>query len=500
MLQISLLLKGPKFTPTTKSKLFSVKSDLKEFTRKLIIHEQFYDKEYSDESLVKDKSNREMFTSNPLLSNVVQQINNFVPGEMKVKYNITKKEHNALEELKSNNKTIIKSADKGSCLVLMDADYYRDKLVYHDHLLTETYKKVASNTDEICFKKLKNHVDKFKECLTKKEITYLKNYEWKTSNFYVLPKIHESNAIENFINESIKEYIECLCPDDLNGRPIVGGSFLPTQRLSELVEKILSPLVPKLTTYIKDDWHFIRVLPNNMEYQNTTLYSVDISNLYTSISHELGLEAIKFWISKLRDDIPIRFSEAFILESVNFILKNNNFTFNNEFFNQLIGTSVETKMAPPYACLVVGYLEKVKLFPKVLPIFFNKIECENIQNNFKRYIDDGFVALLKSINVNLLIKCLNSLHPDIKNTEEQSKISYTNTSQYQFLNFLDKTVILHDNNIIETDIFYKPTNSHDYLNYKSHHPKHTKENILFTLAKRIICFVSNPIKMEIRLQ
>ncbi|XP_065660058.1 uncharacterized protein LOC136083998 [Hydra vulgaris] len=159
-----------------------------------------------------------------------------------------------------------------------------------------------------------------------------------------------------------------------------------------------------------------------------------------------------------------------------------------------------TKMAPPYACLVVGYLEEVKLFPKVLPIFFNKIECENIQNNFKRNMDDGFVALLKSIKVNLLLKCLNSLHPDIKYTDEQSKISYTNTTQYQFLNFLDISVILHDNNIIETYIFYKPTNSNDYLNYKSHHPKHTKENIPFTLAKRIICFVSNRIIMEIRLQ
>ena len=43
---------------------------------------------------------------------------------------------------------------------------------------------------------------------------------------------------------------------------------------------------------------------------------------------------------------------------------------------------------------------------------------------------------------------------------------------------------------IWTDVFYKETNTHDYLNYKSHHPEHTKRNIPFVLAKRIIVFTT----------
>ena len=31
---------------------------------------------------------------------------------------------------------------------------------------------------------------------------------------------------------------------------------------------------------------------------------------------------------------------------------------------------------------------------------------------------------------------------------------------------------------IETDIYYKDTNSHDYLHYNSHHPEHVKNNTL----------------------
>ena len=40
-------------------------------------------------------------------------------------------------------------------------------------------------------------------------------------------------------------------------------------------------------------------------------------------------------------------------------------------------------------------------------------------------------------------------------------------------------------------IYYKPTNSHDYLDFNSHHPIHIKKNIPFVLAKRIMIFTSN---------
>ena len=47
-----------------------------------------------------------------------------------------------------------------------------------------------------------------------------------------------------------------------------------------------------------------------------------------------------------------------------------------------------------------------------------------------------------------------------------------------------------------TDIFYKETNSHDYLNYFSPHPEHKKQNIPYNLAKRIMVFVSDETKMN----
>ena len=47
-----------------------------------------------------------------------------------------------------------------------------------------------------------------------------------------------------------------------------------------------------------------------------------------------------------------------------------------------------------------------------------------------------------------------------------------------------------------TDIHYKETNTHDYLNYTSHHPSHIKNNIPFVLAKNIIVATSDGDMME----
>ena len=67
------------------------------------------------------------------------------------------------------------------------------------------------------------------------------------------------------------------------------------------------------------------------------------------------------------------------------------------------------------------------------------------------------------------------------------------------INFLDVSVILHSDRTIETDIYYKDTNAHDYLPYDSAHPDHSKDNVPYNLAKRIIVFVSNEEKIEYRL-
>ena len=65
---------------------------------------------------------------------------------------------------------------------------------------------------------------------------------------------------------------------------------------------------------------------------------------------------------------------------------------------------------------------------------------------------------------------------------------------------MDIEIILHSDDTVETGIYYKETNEHGYPPYNRAHPKHCKDNLPYNLAKRIIVFVSNDEKGEMRLK
>ena len=111
--------------------------------------------------------------------------------------------------------------------------------------------------------------------------------------------------------------------------------------------------------------------------------------------------------------------------------------------------------------------------------------------NWRRFLDDGFIVWKKSFGeVNGFISILNSLDDNIKFTFESSEQSIS------FLNLF----IYKDEGKIKTDVFYKDTDSHDYLPFNSCHPRHTKKNIPFTLSRMICSIVTDPTRREFRLQ
>ena len=457
--------------------------------------EVFHNTNYTDESLVREKSSYDPKIENKHLIDIINKIEHTDPLLTKYKDNLKPAERIALDELKTFDDIIIKKADKGNTLVVMDSEFYRDKLVLRDHLLLPTYKKVGEKEAKRVPSTMEKLLIEHKNCLTPKEFKYITDFSWTHSNFYVLPKIHKNQAIIEKVNSTDDVYLQMNTPQDLKARPIIAGSNSPTNRLSELLEKILTPLVPHLKSYVKDDIDMLRKLPRKIDC-DSDLYSFDVVSLYTSIGHDLGIEALSYWYDKLRDCIPKRFTKEFILKSCRFILTNNYFHFNDDYWHQLKGTAMGTKFAPPYACLTMGYLEETKLYPK-LQRHFSPSVCKMIIEWFKRYIDDCFQPWPRSVDINIFLDLLNDLHPDINFTMEKG-VAHTRFSVK--LNFLDITIILHQDGRIETDIYYKDTNTHDYLDYHSSHPKHVKDNIPFTLAKKIHVFCSDPVTEDNRLE
>ena len=93
-----------------------------------------------------------------------------------------------------------------------------------------------------------------------------------------------------------------------------------------------------------------------------------------------------------------------------------------------------------------------------------------------RYIDDIFI--LWSYGEEKLIEFityLNGLHPSIRFTS-----SYSTTE----IPFLDVRVLLNNGNL-ETDLYIKPTDKHQYLLKSSCHPSHTKHSIPYSMVLRL---------------
>ena len=489
MSQVSLLTKGPKFCPTARGNFLHMKSDTQEFTRKLKLMEKFHDSEYSDDSVVRKPSNLNVQCDNEELTKIISELRQKDPSSTSMSDNLTIGERSALQDLKTAADIVIKKADKGNTLVVMDTEFYRDKLVLLDHLYTPTYSIAPVNSDRKVFRDLTKLVEKHRNCLTEKETQFILKKDWKSSNFYVLPKIHKNDKIAETFAAADNDYAEMDTPNDLKGRPITAGPNTPTRGLSELLEKILAPFVPKLKTYVKDDRDFVSRIPRFVNY-DCELLSWDVVSLYTSIPHELGIEALNYWLTKYPDLISPRLTRDFVLEATLFVLQNNYFMFDGTCYHQNTGSAMGAVFSPPYACLAVGYLEEVKL-PVILPRYFPPDDCVLILKLLLRYIDDGFAPWPKRLDIKKFMEAINLIHPDIKFTIEVSTKETRDGKTVYVLTFLDVKILLFEDGHIETDIFYKDTNNHDYLDYRSHHPTHTKNNIVYTLAKKIVEFVSN---------
>lgn len=483
---------GLKFTPTPeKNNSYEVNDDTTEFLRKIRLLEYFNGVNNNDVSLVKNKSN---FTPpsgrNETLDTyaaTTKTLCSMVSKENKpIKHNITLDQRNAIKSLSQDNSIVIKEADKGGGIVIMNADFYKGKIL---EILTDDnyYQSVQdSNTREI-FSKINKLIKNHKN-LTKKEIDFLLKFDSKTSTFYGLPKIHKSKIINDACNKHNSEYIELLNPKDLQFRPIVAGPRCETSHLSSLLDILLKPFLIKVESYLRDDIHFLNSIPTEVP-EHTRLISFDIVSLYSNIPHDLGLEAISFWLDKYPELIADRFNKTFIIEALKIILENNFFSFNKDYFKQTKGTAMGTKVAPTYATLVLGFLEE-KMYEKIKTKKDENL-ATYIRKEWKRYLDDCFMFWERSTSDLVYFeKVLNSLHESIQFKMQQST---------EKLPFLDVMVIKNGTSII-TDIYFKTTDSKQYLNFKSCHPKSTKTNIPYSLARRICTIVSDLNILKTRLQ
>ena len=182
----------------------------------------------------------------------------------------------------------------------------------------------------------------------------------RPATFYTIPKVHKlpnlvvstcpSSNLDNFIIEAQRLNINPL------GRPIVSGIDTLTEYVSAFVDRELQPLLANIPSYIKDTTDFLNKLSrfDNLP-DNTILVTLDVTALYSSIPHNDGIGACKKHLD--RRALSTTSSED-ICQLIKFILENNVFSFNDEYFLQVCGTAMGTRMAPCYTNIFMAELEE----------------------------------------------------------------------------------------------------------------------------------------------
>jgi hypothetical protein len=109
----------------------------------------------------------------------------------------------------------------------------------------------------------------------------------------------------------------------------------------------------------------------------------------------------------------------------------------------------------------------------------------------RRFLDDVLLKWKLSLgNPEDLLSEMNSFYPKINFIMEKGRS----------LPFLDVRFTLNPNNSLSTDIYYKETDTHNYVPFYCYHPHKTLTNIPFSLARRICAIVSDPVIRDQRLQ
>ena len=138
-------------------------------------------------------------------------------------------------------------------------------------------------------------------------------------------------------------------------RPIVSGCEGLTEGIGRIVDHYLQPIVRETPAYIKDTDDFLRLVESTALQQEDWLVTIDVKALYTSIPHVRGMETACRYIDRYYDSPRLTQRLGALMSH---ILNNSVFEFNGDFYRQIKGTAMGTKMAPAYAGLFMADFEQ----------------------------------------------------------------------------------------------------------------------------------------------
>lgn len=370
--------------------------------------------------------------------------------------NLTPDENQALRELQALTNIVIKPADKGSAVVIMDRkDYVFEALrqlqdpTYYRQLDTPIYPQTTIRINHIIDRMYNDKILSFKQTL------YLKGQSPpRPRYFYLLPKIHKSPESWTIPHRTP------------TGRPIVSDCSSESYGTAEWVDYFLNPLSTIHPSYVKDTGDFINKVRTLSLPPDCFLFTMDVDSLYTNIDTERGLQAIGNLLTQHPD--PSR-PDHYILELLRINLECNDFQFDGKYYLQTKGTAMGKRFSPAYANIYMADWEDSALK-----------KCPKKPIIYLRYIDDIWgIWNHPRPDFEVFLRTLNSHHESIKlkATIHDSEVNFLDTTTFKGPNFLTT-------GILDTRVYFKPTDTHALLHKSSFHPKHTFKGLVHSQLLR----------------
>ncbi|CAF2874737.1 unnamed protein product [Rotaria sp. Silwood2] len=191
--------------------------------------------------------------------------------------------------------------------------------------------------------------------------------EVELAHLYYLPKAHKSGSPL---------------------RPIISGLGHPTIKISKFLDDLLRPLFDKMAqeTTVNSDFELIKKLQewskSNMN-QTTIFCTIDVLDLYTMIPQLEGVLSLRKMLDYLKLKRVGRLRIETIIRLSRFVMKNNYFSYDGQFYHQIRG---EAMGSPLTLTMANCYM-----------FFFERAIVKQIHNGgglYFRYIDDLFIVIV----------------------------------------------------------------------------------------------------------
>ncbi|XP_052212148.1 uncharacterized protein LOC127831197 [Dreissena polymorpha] len=362
----------------------------------------------------------------------------------KFKYNLSKSKEQAIKELLNDDDIVIRPADKGSGIVIMDREDYVKKLKC-EMSDSDTYVDVTDDKTRM----VENKVKKVADTLYKKGSIdsdlkrYLISSGGTSGKLQGNPKLHKPG---------------------MHLRTIVNGRNHPTEKMAEIVENELRDHVTSLPSYVGDTTDFLNKIAQIQQPlpDGTIIFCLDVKALYPSVPREEARAAVTEALNR-RVQLEVPTNDMIIMMDT--VLNNNTISFNGDHYMQTEGTAIGSHLGMNYASTYMGAWEK-ELFSKS-----NKHPIA-----YFRFVDDAWGLLTHGLEALKTFHAFASkIHPRI-----QLELRFS-TEQ---LEFLDTMTSIRTGGLF-SDLYTKPTDRHLYLHKDSSHTESTKKAIPYGLGVRL---------------